>query len=84
METQNPPSPAFPHRISSASGLRMELFSHGSIRRIDQGDIMINLFLGNEAGGSPANIHLRIHGGQMEWIPLLGPASPAATAGQTR
>lgn len=80
METQNPPSPAFPHRISIASGLRVELCSNGSIRRIDHGDIMINLFLGNEAGGSPANIHLRIHGEQMEWIPLLGPASPAAIA----
>jgi cellobiose phosphorylase len=79
METQNP-LPAFPHRISSASGLRVELLSNGAIRRIDHADIIINLFLGNEAEGSPANIHLRIHGEQVETVPLLGPGSPAAFA----
>ena len=29
---------------------------------MDHGDIMLNLFLGNEAEGGPANIHLRLHG----------------------
>lgn len=76
METQN--SPAFPHQIASASGIRAELLSNGSIRRIDHGDIMINLFLGNEVEGAPANIHLRLHGKEIETVPLLGPSSPAS------
>ncbi len=58
--------------------MRAELCSHGSIRRIDHGDIMINLFLGNEVEGSPANIHLRLHRDGMILLPLIGPGSPAA------
>jgi len=55
----------------------MEVNSNGSIRRIDHSDIMINLFLGNEADGGPANIYLREHGATMRSVPMLGPQSPA-------
>jgi 1,2-beta-oligoglucan phosphorylase len=77
---KTPDSRPFPHRISSTSGIRADLLSNGSIGRIDHCDIMINLFLGNEAEGSPANIHLRLRGEQLETIPLLGPCSPSAFA----
>lgn len=53
----------------------MELNANGSVRRLDCGDIMLNVFLGNEAEGGTSNIHLR-HSGLA--IPLLGPGSPAA------
>jgi cellobiose phosphorylase len=51
--------------------------ANGSIRRMDCGDIMLNVFLGNEAEGGPANIYLRRLGPTVESIPLLGPDSPA-------
>lgn len=38
---------------------------------------MLNVFLGNEAEGSPVNIYLRRLGKTVESIPLLGPGSPA-------
>ena len=68
----------FPFRAASPSGLSVELNANGSIRRMDCGDIMLNLFLGNEAEGGPANIHLRRLGETVESIPLLGPGSPAS------
>ncbi|CAN5825585.1 hypothetical protein BH11VER1_BH11VER1_24360 [soil metagenome] len=64
--------------ISSPSGIRFELNANGTIRRIDHGDIMLNLFLGNEVEGGLANIYLRRLGEVVESIPLLGPASPAS------
>ena len=64
-------------RISSPSGLSAEINANGSIRRIDYQDIMLNLFLGNETEGGPANIHLRRHGNPGDSIPLFGPQSPA-------
>ena len=64
-------------RIASTSGLSVEWNANGSPRRMDHGDIMLNLFLGNEAGGGPANIFLRRLGGVVAATPLLGPASPA-------
>jgi cellobiose phosphorylase len=66
------------HRIASPSGLSIELNANGALRRMDHGDIMLNLFLGNEAEGGLANIHLRRFGDRVETIPLLGPGSPAA------
>ena len=47
------------HRIASPSGISIELNANGSIRRMDHGDIMLNLFLGNEVDGGLANVHLR-------------------------
>ena len=66
------------HRIASPSGISIELNANGSIRRMDHGDIMLNLFLGNEADGGLANIYLRRLGDRVETIPLLGPGSPAS------
>ena len=72
------PAPWLPHRISSPGGVIFEFCSHGAIRRIDHGDIMINLFPGNELEGGPANIHLRLHGRETTSVPLLGPRSPSS------
>ena len=66
------------HRIASPSGISIEFNANGSIRRMDHGDIMLNLFLGNEADGGLTNIHLRRLGDRVETIPLLGPDSPAS------
>jgi 1,2-beta-oligoglucan phosphorylase len=68
----------FPFRVASPSGLSFELNANGSVRRIDHGDIMINLFPGNEADGGPSNIYLRRLESGGEVIPLLGPCSPAS------
>lgn len=65
----------FPFRATSPSGMSVELNENGSVRRMDCGDIMLNVFLGNEAEGGQSNIHLRANG---KSIPLLGPASPAS------
>jgi len=69
---------AFPHRAASPSHIRVELCSHGCVRRIDHGDVMINLYLGNETEGSPTNIYLRIHQDGVDALPLIGPRSPAS------
>ncbi len=72
------PTPAdFPFRAASPSGMSVELNANGSVRRMDCGDIMLNVFLGNQAEGGPVNIHLRRLGEAVETIPLLGPGSPA-------
>ena len=65
-------------QVASSSGIRVEFNANGSIRRMDHGDIMLNLSLGNEAEGGLANIHLRRLGNVVETIPLLGPGSPAS------
>lgn len=67
-------------RLSSPSGLTIELNANGSIRRIDCGDVVLNLFLGNEVEGGPANIYLRRHDAGTQVVPLLGPCSPARFA----
>ena len=59
----------FPFRAASPSGMSAELNENGSLRRMDCGDIMLNVFLGNEAEGGQSNIHLRSNG---KSIPLLG------------
>jgi cellobiose phosphorylase len=64
-------------RLENAAGLRVEINANGSVRRMDCGDIILNLFLGNEIEGGPASIYLRRLGRRIEWIPLLGPQSPA-------
>ena len=77
MENQSPSPIVSPVRLASACGLSVEINANGSIRRMDHGDIMLNLFLGNEAEGGPANIFLRRLGDQPDSTPLLGPGSPA-------
>lgn len=69
----------FPAAIHSPSGLKVEVNANGSIRRMDHGDIMLNLFPGNELEGGPANIYLR-NIKSKEALPLLGPHSPACFA----
>jgi cellobiose phosphorylase len=64
-----------PNRLESLSGLTVQVNSNGSIRRMDHRDILLNLFLGNEAEGGPANLYLRRHGKEVEAVPLLGPLS---------
>jgi len=67
-------------RLESPSGLSIELNANGSLRRIDHGDIILNLFPGNEVEGGPAHLYLRRLGDTIEAIPLLGPRSPARLA----
>ena len=75
----NIPAPAsLPFRVASPSGLSAELNANGSVRRMDCGDIMLNVYLGNEAEGGPANLYLRRLGARVESLPLLGPGSPAS------
>ncbi len=66
----------FPVRLQSPSGLSIEVNANGSIRRIDCGDVLLNLFLGTEIEGGPANLYLRRHTDGIEAIPLLGPRTP--------
>ncbi len=68
-------APAGP-RLTSASGLLAQFTSNGSLHRFDCGSLSLNLFLGNELEGGPANVYLRRRGERLEWIPLLGPGSP--------
>jgi len=76
VESQSIPAD-YPFLTESPSGVRVQLNANGSVRRMDCGDIMFNLYLGNEAEGGPANIYLRRHGATMDVVPLLGPLSPA-------
>lgn len=62
--------------LTNRAGLRVEINANGSIRRIDCGDILLNLFLGNEVEGGLANIYVRRLGRSIESTPLLGPRSP--------
>lgn len=65
-------------RLTSRSGLAVEINANGSIRRLDHGDIAVNLFPGNEVEGGPANVYLRARAGAaVEFTPLLGPCSPS-------
>ncbi|MGH8175355.1 MAG: GH36-type glycosyl hydrolase domain-containing protein [Steroidobacter sp.] len=64
-------------RLDAASGLTAEFNANGSIRRMDHGEIAVNLFVGNELEGGPANLWLRLRTGQTHLcVPLLGPRSP--------
>ncbi len=78
MKTSDTTPAVLPFRAASPSGMSAELNANGSVRRMDCGDIMLNVFLGNEAEGGPANIYLRRLGETVETIPLLGPGSPAS------
>jgi len=62
-----------PVRLQSAGGVSVQVNANGSIRRIDHGDVTVNLFLGSEIEGGPANIYMRRHGAAIEATPLLGP-----------
>ena len=63
--------------LHNAAGLTIDVNANGSIRRMDCHGVMLNLFLGNEVEGGPANLWLRRHGaGAVEAVPLLGPVGP--------
>ena len=62
-------------RLSSGSGLSLEVNANGSMRRFECEGTVLNLFLGNELDGGLANLYLRRHAGKVEWTPLLGPRS---------
>jgi 1,2-beta-oligoglucan phosphorylase len=66
-----------PFIASSPSGLRLEANASGSLRRLDHDDVMINLFLGNEAEGGLSNVYLRQLGNSVVCTPMIGPLSPA-------
>jgi cellobiose phosphorylase len=70
-------NPTGPVALRGDSGLVVQVNANGSIRRIDHGDVMLNLFIGSEIEGGPANLYLRRHGEEIESTPLLGPSSPA-------
>jgi cellobiose phosphorylase len=63
--------------VSNATGLQFSLLSHGAVKRIDCHGLMLNLFVGNELEGGPANLWLRRHAADgVQAVPLLGPQSP--------
>jgi cellobiose phosphorylase len=62
-------------RLTSRSGMRVEINANGSVRRFDCEAICLPLFVGNELEGGPANLYLRRHANEIEWTPLLGPLS---------
>jgi cellobiose phosphorylase len=66
-----------PVRLVSPSGLSALVNANGSIRRMDHRDVILNAFLGTEIEGGPTNLFLRRLDDPIEWIPLLGPRSPA-------
>ncbi|MET0535905.1 MAG: hypothetical protein ABW171_16935 [Steroidobacter sp.] len=66
-----------PLRLQSAAGLSVELLENGSVRRMDHGDTIINLFIGNELEGGVANLYLRrLNADAAQYTELLGPRSP--------
>ncbi len=66
--------------IDNAAGLRFEFNDNGSLRHLRLHDVHVNLFVGNEVEGGPANLWLRLHDNSagVELVPLLGPRSPLA------
>ena len=62
-------------KLQSRSGLRAEFNANGSLRRFECDPVSLNLFVGNEMEGRPANLYLRCLAETIEWMPLLGPRS---------
>ena len=64
----------------NAAGLRFEFNDNGSLRHLRLHDVHVNLFVGNEIEGGPANLWLRLRNdaARVELVPLLGPRSPLA------
>ena len=75
---------AVPFRLESPSGLSVRINANGSLRRMDHGDIILNLFPGNETEGGPANLYLRRLAEPADFLPLLGPANPARLSADGR
>jgi 1,2-beta-oligoglucan phosphorylase len=66
--------------IDNAAGLQFEFNHNGSLRHLRANDVHVNLFVGNEVEGGPANLWLRMRddAAGVELVPLLGPRSPLA------
>jgi 1,2-beta-oligoglucan phosphorylase len=62
-------------RLTSRTGMSLEMSTNGSLRRFSCSGILVNLYVGNEVEGSPTNLYLRRRSGTVEWISLLGPLS---------
>jgi len=71
-------------RLTGRSGLSAQINANGSIRRIDFSDFVVNLFVGNELEGGPANVYLRRLDPTVQCTALLGPRSPTHFAGVAR
>src|SRR5688572_21681859 len=69
--------------IDNAAGLQFEFNQNGSLRHLRLHDVHVNLFVGNEVEGGPANLWLRLHdtAAGEELVPLLGPRSPLRLRG---
>ena len=81
---QDLPASIWPRQLFNAAGLNIEVNANGSIRRMDCHGVMINLFLGNEVEGGPANIYLRRHTANgIEAVPLLGPQAVTTLCADT-
>ena len=63
-------------RITSPSGLSVDVNANGSLRRFDCESISLGLFFGNEIEAGPGNLFLRRLGDEGAWTALLGPGSP--------
>ena len=63
-------------RITSPSGLSVDVNANGSLRRFDCESISLGLFFGNELEAGPGNLFLRRLGDEGAWTALLGPGSP--------
>ncbi|HEY0682690.1 MAG TPA: hypothetical protein VGD45_10195 [Steroidobacter sp.] len=65
-------------RLESPAGLTVEVLENGAVRRMDHGDTIVNLFIGNELEGGVANLYLRrLNADAVQYIELLGPRSPS-------
>lgn len=65
-----------PTRLARSAGLSVELHENGALRRLDHGDTLINLFIGNELEGGLANLYLRrLNTDAVRYVELLGPRS---------
>jgi 1,2-beta-oligoglucan phosphorylase len=69
--------------IDNAAGLHFAFNRNGSLRHLRLRDVQVNLFVGNELEGGPANLWLRLRDehANVELVPLLGPRSPLAWRG---
>ncbi|MDY0066752.1 MAG: hypothetical protein RBS02_10245 [Steroidobacteraceae bacterium] len=61
-------------RLVNGCGLAAEFCRHGALRLMSFGELAINLFVGSEIDGGPANLWLRVRrAGELQFAPLLGP-----------
>jgi cellobiose phosphorylase len=64
-----------PYRLENSAGLTVEINQNGTIRRLALGDIIVNLFPGNDVESAVGNLYLRRLGENPAHHALLGPRS---------